>query len=167
METNLFGRLNSIETIAFLCTKNNVDRFLITIPNPYSETKTIDLYLTPKNSADIEIDTSTSSPYIRINYKFIGRIDSMSEDSKYLTSEVLDVISSACNDYLKNIFIDSLYKTSKEFKSDICGLGIYSFKNFATTKEFDDYNWLENYKNAFFDVNVDTSIKSGMLITET
>ena len=35
------------------------------------------------------------------------------------------------------------------------------------TKEFENYSWLENYKNAFFKVNVDSSVKSGMLITET
>ena len=45
--------------------------------------------------------------------------------------------------------------------------GKYSLQNFFTTQEFDEYNWLKNYKDAFFDVKVNTSIKSGMLITET
>lgn len=45
--------------------------------------------------------------------------------------------------------------------------GKYALKNFFYTEQYNNYNWLENYKNAFFDVKVDTSIKSGMLIIET
>ena len=60
-----------------------------------------------------------------------------------------------------------MYKTSKDFKSDINGFGKFALKNFITIQDFDQYNWLDNYQNAFFDVEVDTSIKSGMLITET
>ena len=73
----------------------------------------------------------------------------------------------SCNSYLKNIFSDYLYKTSKNFNSDIDGLGKYSLQNFFTSKQFEQYSWLENYKNAFFDVEIDTSVKSGMLLTET
>ena len=50
---------------------------------------------------------------------------------------------------------------------DIDGLGKYSLQNFFTSKQFEQYSWLENYKNAFFDVEIDTSVKSGMLLTET
>ena len=34
-------------------------------------------------------------------------------------------------------------------------------------KDFENYNWLENYKNAFFDIQVKTSIESSLLLTET
>ena len=34
-------------------------------------------------------------------------------------------------------------------------------------EEFEDYNWLESYQDSYFDVSVDTSVKSSMLITET
>lgn len=123
--------------------------------------------MTPENSPNIKVDTSSSSPYIQLKYKFTGRISSMSAGSNYLSSDVLNTLSSYCNNYLESVFSDFLYKTSKDLKSDICGLGKYSLSNFLTTQEFENYDWLYNYRNAFFDVNVDTSIKSGMLITET
>ena len=91
----------------------------------------------------------------------------MSIDSKYLSPEVLNSISNSCNSYLKSIFTDYLYKTSKDMQSDISGFGKYSLKNFFTTKESANYNWKNSYKDAFFDVKIDTSIKSGMLITQT
>ena len=79
----------------------------------------------------------------------------------------MDTISHSCNRYLESILSDYLYKTAKEFKSDINDFGVYALGNFFTTEQVSNYNWLDNYKNSFFDVSVDTSIKSGMLMTET
>lgn len=166
-EDKLVGELNALETISFLAIRNDVDRFLVSIPDPIKQGNYLDIYFTPYDSPTIEVDTSTSSPYIHVKTKFSGRIYSMSEDSNYLTPEVLSTISASCNSYLESAFSSFLYKTSKEFHSDISGIGKYALSNFFTTKDVDDYNWLSNYQNAFFDVDVDTSVKSGMLMTET
>lgn len=165
--SQLVGELNALETIAFLNIKNDLDRFLISVPDPQSDNNYLDIYLTPTRSTNIQIDTSNQTPYIKIKCEFSGRIYSMSKNSKYLSPEVLDSISNSCNSYLESIFSDYLYKTTKDFNSDINGLGKCALKNFFTTAQYDDYNWQENYKNSFFDVKVNTSVKSGMLITET
>ena len=91
----------------------------------------------------------------------------MANNANYLSPEVLETISNSCNSYLESTFSSYLYKTSKDFKSDINGFGKSALKNFISVQDFEQYNWLDNYQNAFFDVEVDTSIKSGMLITET
>ena len=91
----------------------------------------------------------------------------MSKNSNYVDNETLEKISSSCNSYLESAFSNFLYKTSKEFHSDINGFGKRALSNFKTTNEVNNYGWLSNYKNAFFHINVNTSIKSGMLITET
>ena len=163
----LVGELNALETISFLNIKNDLDRFLISIPDPENNNNYLDVYLSPSKNTNVTVDTSTPAPYIKIKCEFRGRIYSMSKDSKYLSPEVLNSISNYCNSYLKNNFSDYLYKTSKNFNSDIDGLGKYSLQNFFTSKQFEQYSWLENYKNAFFDVEIDTSVKSGMLLTET
>lgn len=166
-DDKLVGELNAIETISFLTIKNDINRFLISVPNPIKQGSYLDVYLTPDNSPTIKVDTSTPSPFIKIKTKFSGRIYSMSEDDNYLSPKVLDAVSASCNSYLESTFSNFLYKTSKEFHSDINGFGKNSLSTFLNSQEFSNYNWLENYQNAFFDVQVDTSIKSGMLITET
>ena len=163
----LVGELDALETIAFLNIRNDLDRFLISVPDPLNNNHYLDIYLTPVHSTSVNIDTTNQSPYIKIKLEFSGRIYSMTENSKYLSSEVLDSISNSCNSYLESVFADYLYKTSKDLKSDINGFGKYTLKNFITTEQYEDYNWPENYKNSFFDVEVNTSVKSGMLITET
>lgn len=163
----LVGELNAIETIAHLNTQNKVDRFLISIPDPIHSNSYLDIYISPTQKAKIEVDTSTQSPYAKLTFEFDGRIYSMSENSKYLSPDVIDSISESCNSYLESIFLDYLYKTSKEFKSDISNIGTHALCNFFTIDEFKSYNWPETYKNTFFDVEVKTSVQSAMLITET
>ena len=108
-----------------------------------------------------------NTPYIKINATFSGKLYSMSKDSKYLDTSVLTRISNACNNYLKSAISQYLYKTSTEFKSDINGLGKNVLYKFFTNQDFENYNWNQNYINSTFEVNVDTNINSGLLLTET
>ncbi len=162
----IIGELNALETIAFLNFRNKLERFLVSVPDPENKNSYLDIYVSPSENVKVDVDTSTQSPYIKIDFNFTARIYSMSDNAKYLTNDVLESISNSCNNYLESVFSDYLYKTSKEFGSDINGFGNYALGNFLTRQEFVDYNWLENYKNAFFDVHIDTSVKSGMLINE-
>ena len=163
----IVGELTALETVCFLNMKNNIDRFLVSIPDPENSNNLLDIYISPSNSTSIKVDTSNSTPYVEINCNFSGRIYSMSENSKYLSPEILNQISKSCDSYLESIFTEYLYKTSKDFNSDINSIGTYALKNFFSTKDFEKYSWLNNYKNSFFKVNVNSSIKSSMLITET
>ena len=163
----LVGELNSIETLCFSIIRNNVDGFLISIPDPNSEEGIIDIYLTPTSNTTIKVKLLNGSPYIKLNYRFSGRIQSASENTNYLDDSLLNEISSACNNYLESILSDYLYKTAKTFKSDINGFGQEAKKNFLTLEDFEDYNWEEKYKDSFFDVNVSASVKSSLLLTNT
>ena len=166
-DDTLVGELNALETISLLTIRNDVNRFLISIPDPLNENNDLDIYLTHTFSNDIKVYTDTPSAYIKLKIELSGRIYSMANNANYLSPEVLETISNSCNSYLESTFSSYLYKTSKDFKSDINGFGKSALKNFISVQDFEQYNWLDNYQNAFFDVEVDTSIKSGMLITET
>ncbi len=163
----IVGELDALESIAFLTLNNNINRFLVSIPDPINSGRNLDIYLSPKNSPSVKVDTSSSSPFINVSLDFSGQIYSMSDNSEYLKPEVLDTISESCKQYLETLFLNYLYKTSKELKSDINGLGKYALKNFFNTQEFDSYNWHKNYQNAFFKVDINSIVKSGMLITDT
>ena len=166
-DDKLIGELCALESTCFLAIRNRVNRFLISIPDPDDVNSYIDIYLYPKGSTSVDIDTSTSSPYIKVKCEFNGKIYSMSNDSQYLDPSLLDDLSKTCNKYLESVFSDYLYKTSKEFKSDINGFGKYALGNFFTTQDYNNYKWNNNYRNAFFKVEINTSVQSSMLITET
>ena len=166
-DDKLVGELNALETISFLSIRNQIDNFLISIPDPDNSNSYIDIYVTPTKSTSIKIDTSNGSPYVKIKAKFTGRISSMETNSNYLDANRLNDISKYCDSYLESIFSDYLYKTSKEFKSDINGFGKFALSNFLTTTDYNNYRWLDIYRDSFFDVKIDTSVKSAMLLNET
>lgn len=166
-DAKLTGELNAIETICFLNIKKSVDSFLVSIPDPQEPSSKIDIYLTPNSTHNIEVKIVNGSPYIKLNFDFSGKIYSMTKDSEYLNQDVLDSISTTCNNYLEDQFTNFLYKTSTTFNSDINGFGVYAHSQFRTSSEYDNYNWLANYKNSTFDVDINTVMDSGFLLTQT
>ena len=166
-DDKLIGELNAIETLCMSILKNDVKSFLVTIPNPEKSDEYIDIEMHQFNSIKIKVDIINGSPYIKINGKFSGRILSADENNNYLNSDLLNSVSNSTNDYLKSKLLSYLYKTSKNFKSDINNFGNYALSSFLTTKDFEKFNWKENYKNAVFEVSIDSDIKSSLLLTKT
>lgn len=169
-DDKLAGELNAIETICFLNMRKEVDSFLVSIQNPENPEETnskIDIYLTPNTTHKITVNLVNGAPYIKIKLEFSGKIYSMSKNSQYLNNNILNSISNSCNNYLETQFSNYLYKTSTIFESDINGLGVYALSKFSTSSKFNDYNWLDNYKNCTFDVEINTVIDSGFLLTQT
>lgn len=163
----LVGELTAMETVCFSLIRNHVDGFLITIPDPRNDESYIDIYLFPAKDTKGNVDIINGTPYITVNCKFNGRIYSMKKDAEYLDNTVLDEISKTASKYMELQISNYLYKTSKDFKTDINGFAKYVLRKFNTLTEFERYNWLENYENSFFTVNSDICVKSGFLLTET
>lgn len=149
--------------------RKKVNSFLVSIPDPQNSDSKIDIYLTPNKSQKIDVSFDNGSPSIKIKIKlkFSGKIYSMSKNSQYLDANVLKSISDSCNNYMKEQFTNYLYKTSKEFESDINGLGTYALSKFKTSNEFNNYNWLDKYKTSSFNIEISTNINSGFLLTQT
>lgn len=163
----LAGELNAIECVCLLNMQNKISGFFVSVPNPEEENAYIDLYLTPSRKTSTKVDFVNGSPYVKVKCSFSGKIYSMTKNSKYLDSSLLDAVSNSCDGYLESVFSNYLYKTSVDLKSDVNSIGRKSLVSFFTIGDFDSYNWNENYKNAFFDVDVDCSVDSGNLLTET
>ena len=60
-----------------------------------------------------------------------------------------------------------VYKTSKEFHSDICKFGKYAVSKFLTWDSWQQYDWLNKYQNSFFNINVNSNLSSSYLLLET
>lgn len=96
----------------------------------------------------------------------LGNILSFDENLDYSNDENLKLLEDYLNTYLKQNIEMYLYKTSKEFHSDIADFGKYTRKYYTTWDDWINSNWLDNYQNAFFEVSVDANIKSGLLFTK-
>ena len=163
----MVGELTALETLSFSILAGKVNNFLVTISDPNDSNQSLDISLYDDMNTKIDVDIINDSPYVTANIKLTGVIDTTSFDSNYLNEETLKEISSRAESYLESTISNFLYKTSKEYHSDISCVGKRSLKNFSTWHDYENYNWKDQYRNAFFDVNVDINVKSGSLITET
>lgn len=166
-DDKLIGELNSMETVCFHILRNNINSFLISIPNPNDKNSNLDILLIPKKDTKIKVEIINNAPYVKINSSFSAKIYSMNENSDYLEPSTLSAISNSCNKYLENVISDYLYKTALEFKSDINGIGKYALSCFKTNEEFCNYNWRDNYMNSTFKVTINSTIDSGLLLNKT
>lgn len=165
-QDKLVGELDGIESLCYSIISNKLENCMITIPNPNSPNEAVDISLSMKKNTKSTVELVNNTPYIKINASLEGHVTSASETSNYSSSQVLEDLSNASSKYLQSQISAYLYKTSKDFKSDINGFGKYAVKNYLTLDDWLASNWLNNYQNAFFDVDVSVNVKSGELFSK-
>lgn len=163
----LVGELNGLETICHHMISSSLNSCIINIPSPFEENETISLRVRLVKNTKNKVKLVNGSPYITSNVKLEARILTMDETSKYISSNEMEILEEALNSYVTTKLYEYLYKVSKEFKSDIDGFGRHVVQNFATFEEWENFNWLEHFKNSFFQVSVDTTIKSSYILIES
>lgn len=160
----LVGELTANETLCHLLIKDEVESCNISVPDPQDSNSSMDLFIYNRSKPKIKVNIINGTPYIQLELKLDAKVLSIEEQSNYITNSKLQKIANSANAYMKSILLNYLYKTSKELNSDITGFGKYALRCFNTNTELANYNWLGNYKNAFFNVTVDTRVQSAFLL---
>lgn len=163
-EGYLIGELTSMDSICHLLLKNKLQSSMISIADPFNSTEIINLSLTQYTAPDISVKMVNGSPYITCNVHLKANIVSLSSGSDFTKKENLQTISEYANSYLASHIGNYLYKTSKDYGADTIGFGRYIIHRYPTLNDWYNYGWNANYKNAFFDVQVDTTITNSSLI---
>ena len=166
-DDKMVGKLSSMETVCHLALTDNLKQSTISIPSPFEQNDKINLFIsvTKKPKIDVYIDKSSSIPFVIIDLRVIGRLLSFNNTEKTIDQNIIHQMEDKANEYLTKQMYDYLYKTSKEFKSDISAIGTNASINFLTLQELEEYDWLKKYENCMFQVKVKTSIKSGYFLT--
>ena len=163
----LVGELNAIETLCHLIVTNDLKDCVISIQNPFDDNSTIDLSVTMNKRTKTDVDIINGSPYVHTTVNLKAYILSMSENSDYTNEENLKIIEEYVNSYLESEISSYFYKTAKEYKSDIAGIGKKVVGKFLTWEDWTNYDWLSNYRNSFFNIKVNTNVKSGYLLLKS
>lgn len=160
-DDKLVGELNGIETICYLLVTNGFKNSTLSIPDPFNINSSVDLRLNKKRNSKVSVDFVNNSPYISVEVFLEGYGISLDESTDYSSVEDISILNNYAEQYLKLQLENYLYKTSKELNSDISGFGKYALSKYLTWDEWISSNWLENYKNSFFNVKVHVNIQSG------
>ncbi len=161
----LVGELTATETICHLIVTNDLEECIFSIPSPFDEDNSIDLYVTMNDKTKNNVEFVNGAPFITSDVKLNARILSAGKNTNYFTDDNLKLIKSYANSYVKNELEKYFYKTSKDYEADIALMGKHAVRHFTTWDEWVNYDWLDNYTNAFFNVNVDVNIVSSYLIS--
>ncbi len=110
----------------------------------------------------IKVDISGEVPKIYVHLSLEADLRTTKED--YLLENNIGDFESRAALQLKNAATEFLYKTSREYKSDIVGFGSFVKRNFKSFDDFEDFNWSEKYENAEFFVDVDFKLRRSGLV---
>lgn len=161
----LAGELNNVETLCHLIITNELESATVTVPNPFKFDSNVSVYISLNKNTDNKVSIVNGTPFIECTVDLIGDVQTMEPSIDLTDQKYVDTLNSFVNTYLEDIISSYLYKTSKDFKSDIAGFGKYVLPKYTTWDEWVESDWLNNYENAFFKVNVKTNIQGGYLFT--
>lgn len=160
----LVGELTPDETLYHSLIVNDIESCYVSIPQSEPKKEPLTLFVYDKKNPKVKVEIINNSPLIHLELNLEAKVLSIDSSSVNMSEEKFEEISAMTNHYLKTEITKFLYKTSKEYKSDINHLGKYAFPLFYTTSEFQKYNWLDNYQNSFFDVKINTNVESSLLL---
>lgn len=158
------GNLSAIETLCYSLLENEVDNFVISVDNPLVENQKVDLSVSRLSSSSFTIDTSQENPVITINLVLMAKALTGQEQLDYSQTETLKQLNESLKSYLSSQMSNYLNKTSKEYKCDINGFYRTAKRNFTTISDYKNYNWEQKYQNAKFNININSNIRSSLLI---
>ena len=166
-EDKLVGELNGFESICHLIISNKLKNAQIRIPSPIEELDYIDLNIELDKNTQSSVYLVNSTPYITSKIKINAKMQSMNGNIDLNDDEVTSKIEQVASDFLKTNISNYLYKTSKNLHADIDSFGLYASKCSSTTSQWEEYDWLSHYKDAFFEVNVDFNLRSSYSLVST
>lgn len=161
----LVGELSATESLSHSIMTGKLNTFLISVPNPDNSEELIDMYLYDDMNTKLDVKIINNSPFVKVNVKLTGTIASTGYSSDYLNDETLKSISNYTSSYLESMISSYLYKTAKQYESDISCIGKRSLNNFSSWSELENYDWKNRFKDSFFYVDVNVNVKSGELIS--
>lgn len=162
----LVGELDNIETLCHLIISNELQNATITIQNPFDYNSNISLYICLAKDTNNNVQIINDYPYISCNISITGYVLGLEDTLDLSKDETLETLNTAVSSYLEYCINNYLYKTSKDLHADIDNFGIHILHDYLTTDKWLASDWLNNYQNAFFDVNVESNIVSGYLFSK-
>lgn len=162
----LVGELTGLECLCYLLISNKMESATISIPNPFNESSVLSLYITSTKPTKSNVKFVNGTPYISCDITITANVLSLDKNFDYSDENNLKLIEDYSNSYLEENISSFLYKTAKDFKVDVCNFGKFAIKNYKTWNDWIEADWLNNYQNSFFDINVNTTLQSSQLFTK-
>ena len=161
------GEMDGEDSTNFIILKGYFKHAYLTIPDPEVPGYFIVLDIKQNRFPEKKVKIVGDTPQIYTRIKLEADLVSIQSGYNYEDPRNLFIVENAASAFLKEEITKFLYRTAKDFNSDIVGFGKLAARNFLTTKQWEDYRWLDKYKNSNFNVDVEVMIRRPGLIIRT
>lgn len=162
----LVGELNETDTVCHLILTNKLETAIVTMPSPFHDNSNISLSIALSNNTKNSVELINDFPFIKSNVHITANVTSMDYHIDLSKRENLILLEEYLEKYLKENILNYLYKTSIGFQADIVGFGKYIMPHYLTWDNWTKDDWLNNYQNSTFKVDINANVESGYLYTK-
>lgn len=165
-DDRLVGELTGINSLCHLIIVNKLKNAVLSVPNPFDSDSEINLYIYLTKDTKSSVKLVNGTPFIECDVTLSGEILNLDQNYDFSDDKNLKLLEDYTSSYLERNIASYLYKTSKEFKSDIANFSNDIIDNYPTWDKWIESDWLGNYENSFFSVNVNSEITIGQLFSK-
>lgn len=158
------GELTALETLCHLFVTNKLDEAHVAIPDPFQNDQYLDILLSSKRKTKNKVRIINGSPFIQVDIALEAKLLSINSKEDYSSEEITQLIEDYASRYFKQNTLEYLYTTAKIYQSDIAGFGSKAASHFLFWDDWLEYDWLNRYQDAFFQVNVDFQVHSSSFL---
>lgn len=158
----MVGQMGSVETLIYNILTNEFSKGYITYSSEKTDTP-ITVLIRRNKKTDIDYDKKTHTAKLKVflDGEFVSLpADYITEqDLKFFEHEVITSTNEAISEFLRLI--------TKEYNTDILGIGSFAKRSFLTNKAFEKLMWNESFPYLNFDIETKFKvIRTGLTIRE-
>lgn len=143
----MVGELNGAETRVVLMVRNEFRLGAITIPDPLKPEKHITFEVYPQKKTTMQVTFENDRPVISLQVFLEGELVHLESGIHYETQEMKPILEDTLKAYIKNE-LDKTLEKCRDLNCDVFGFGAKVARKFPTIQEWEAYNWLEQFKYA-------------------
>jgi len=136
----------------------------IVVQDPLDPTSSVNISMRLGSKPKIKVMLVEGKPMINIVVPLEGEITSIGSGINYEQDKNLDLLEGQINKVQQEEMMN-LIKHTQDLHSDVAGFGYYLRPVFQSNKDFEDYNWNDQYSKAEVNVEVKTQLRrTGLMI---
>jgi spore germination protein KC len=154
----MVGELDGEEAGDYLMVTGEYNHSFISFPDPIEKKYFLILDVKQSRSPVYKVEIVDGKP--KIHVKVILEADYLSIQSglNYENLNKTSAFEKSAQEFLKKGITDFLNKTVV-LNSDICGFGNIAKRKFLLWKDWENFKWIEKYKDSTFTVDVDLKVR--------
>lgn len=160
------GKLDGYETRFFLMVTGAFERAYMTLNDINAPGNILVFDIRQGRQPETRVTFKNNKPVLGVNLNIEADIISIQSRIKYEKGTAIGGLEQQLKTYFQNGIKKMIEKTQKQLDSDAIGFGRKAAHHFSTVAEFENYKWLDRYKDADVNVNVEVNIRRTGLIYE-